>query len=1425
MGGLTRLFGSGLDALWSDPEPPSPEMSDKLREQLAQEKRLRDEQDALTRSTENVAQPSNSWMQASQGAHDTGIGDLVENAYQASPIPSVGHGYSKLLGAVDNPVNRLKSVISSLVAAHSPMTSFSEATGDNEPRNMPVDTSVGLGEIFSSPAHEQTKAISDSLWNNASAKNPQNQGSQISEALTGTPEASDSVARRLARVGSKLGVDLTSNVSNLLPLSPGLGMKTYLGAVPQVLGPFIGTALGSGAIASGVAGMHDTLPAFAKDPSIETGADFATSAIPAILGAHGLIEGFAAEGQPQTMPDWAGKFSESTNPLANLLRKAVEPFQHSGEGRIYEGVNSRVGWKVDESGVLRDASGNARTDNGNLIDPEKAGNQIQGLSELDPYDHALNPPMPKATDGSIFFPAPDLAHFEGVNIDDVHNPEGFSETGAIGDLAGNKVKNLGPVPEQKQLDPFDSESGRIAAKKFLAQGPESDAKSLESLTRHPATKYALADLAEIHGTSNPQPFLKGYFHDVFSTDNPDTVIRASSQPFEKGDTAVDWPDSRYVIKPKESRNITDSSGKVIKQIDVVPMVKKIIRPTDAQVEALKAELAKEGKYELVDEKGSGGNLTVINGKARVVDPGALAPIGTNEAYNKASGLNTPEAVKARQTMNDYVRRRGGSEFSQKNPILGNFDRSSERGAIGDLSEPGYSSNADEVMKDLEESGLGDIVPSELSSRQKRTLSGEQGLNQNKKPIKVDQLFDPETGEDLSGREKQLPDLQPLEVYHGSTRGKPDFKQMTSEDLGLHVGDKEQANTRILDQIQEDLPDDVNEFDLPEGSTVNKYNFTPKKPIRMPDQRQWHPENVADELISQKIMSKNEIDSLRDENGDLSNGEIRKALVSKGYDSIVYKNDYDVPGKTEDSHIILDPEKSLGNKLPDLQPLDMNKSNEELISESLKKIKNESVTPTQTSTPPSVSKTSAVLDNDLTTESGSGRKPGRPSKDNPFGNKPPGGNEKPPTLSEPPSGQIPKKQMTEKSDLLQKLADVSSGLKRSIMSVGIPGTGISPHGISEIARAGLGSDFGKDTPKAIKYAIKPSEAVKSLERNKSQIERLTGGTKENPTSGLLKISAIEGTGEVDPNASKVWKTVREAHRSMFEKPLFEKMIPALKVEKALELEAYYKRKGIKPEEALQRATKDANNLFGGLDTEGRSTTTKQIAQITLFAPDWLESQGRIAKGAAEGLLNPKDPRGKMYRNIMLNYAALTGVKYAADMAIGSKRNEKDLGHSLDVKVGDTEKNESGKTKSRYVRPEGNAGDFIRFPIDVAEAIQNDPGKLPQIIESRMAPLARAVSHVVLNRDSFGNPLYGKDKYGKPIDSGKAIGNLMTETIGNVTPAIVKSVLDYSKGKSSPEEIGMKAVGLPISYVTEKESGTKVTKTAKKKKSGTAYPSLF
>lgn len=300
------------------------------------------------------------------------------------------------------------------------------------------------------------------------------------------------------------------------------------------------------------------------------------------------------------------------------------------------------------------------------------------------------------------------------NLEPIQQHAGFD----FGELANDPLKNLESPNEPRLIDPFADSGEAQKAREFFADSNAKDKQAIEGLTKLGATRKALDQLAETHGTTNPERLASGYNNDVFSTDNPDLVLRANKD--FASEPKVQWPDSKFVIKPKES---VYAGGK---QIDVLPALKKIVRPSPEQMSALKVELAKEGKYTLYDE--SPGNVTVIGGKARVVDPGALIPNEVVKNYEAAQGVSGPEAEAARKQMYDHIRR-AGYDFDEKTGDVvklgvGNTKKEED-------SSPGYKSNFADVEKDLVDSGL--MSPAELQQKVDR------GLDFEKDPLAQERL--------------------------------------------------------------------------------------------------------------------------------------------------------------------------------------------------------------------------------------------------------------------------------------------------------------------------------------------------------------------------------------------------------------------------------------------------------------------------------------------------------------------------------------------------------------------------------------------------------------------------------------------------------------------------------------------------------------
>lgn len=112
---------------------------------------------------------------------------------------------------------------------------------------------------------------------------------------------------------------------------------------------------------------------------------------------------------------------------------------------------------------------------------------------------------------------------------------------------------------------------------------------------------------------------------------------------------------------------------------------------------------------------------------------------------------------------------------------------------------------------------------------------------------------------------------------------------SGREIGFHLGSYEQA-LNIKNNITNNYP-----------KYINKYEIVNINPLRMRDLRFWTPEYIADEL------NKKNINVERSGKGMLgykyyTMDDILDALKSNGYDSIIYKNEFEGDG---DSIIIFD----------------------------------------------------------------------------------------------------------------------------------------------------------------------------------------------------------------------------------------------------------------------------------------------------------------------------------------------------------------------------------------------------------------------------------------------------------------------------------------------------------------------------------------
>ena len=127
---------------------------------------------------------------------------------------------------------------------------------------------------------------------------------------------------------------------------------------------------------------------------------------------------------------------------------------------------------------------------------------------------------------------------------------------------------------------------------------------------------------------------------------------------------------------------------------------------------------------------------------------------------------------------------------------------------------------------------------------------------------------------------------PLPVYH-ATRAPKGFEIFEkTEDIGFHAGSKSQANRRITKSKT------LSDKEYYKSSNIMKLYYNIKNPMYLPDLNNWYPLEVLQEIKSQYGFK--DIPELTGY-GDNRYKEIVDYIKSKGFDGVIYINDYETRG--------------------------------------------------------------------------------------------------------------------------------------------------------------------------------------------------------------------------------------------------------------------------------------------------------------------------------------------------------------------------------------------------------------------------------------------------------------------------------------------------------------------------------------------------
>ncbi len=150
------------------------------------------------------------------------------------------------------------------------------------------------------------------------------------------------------------------------------------------------------------------------------------------------------------------------------------------------------------------------------------------------------------------------------------------------------------------------------------------------------------------------------------------------------------------------------------------------------------------------------------------------------------------------------------------------------------------------------------------------------------------------------------------VYHG-TRSMFDRFSLPEElsdegDLGIHFGNPRQAGHRALYDWD---PSKGDVLTAEPGANIRPVYLDVKKPLRMYDAVVWTPRRVALGLFERRLMTRDEMQKFTRSRAvptkewyHSSHRLLRKWIEDRGYDSVVYRNEYEGGG---DSYIVWHPE--------------------------------------------------------------------------------------------------------------------------------------------------------------------------------------------------------------------------------------------------------------------------------------------------------------------------------------------------------------------------------------------------------------------------------------------------------------------------------------------------------------------------------------
>lgn len=383
---------------------------------------------------------------------------------------------------------------------------------------------------------------------------------------------------------------------------------------------------------------------------------------------------------------------------------------------------------------------------------------------------------------------------------------------------------------------------------------------------------------------------------------------------------------------------------------------------------------------------------------------------------------------------------------------------------------------------------------------------------------------------------------------------------------------------------------------------------------------------------------------------------------------------------------------------------------------------------------------------------------------------------------------------EGSKLLEKTAEFVSETKQTLLSAGIPRTGLNFHtGVNIPVRAAMARNPFSAVIDSTIWNWHPQSARDYVQ--KTVPKEITDGLLK---QGLTIARSAQDSGYgFKPEAGEgIIKGARSWMDKAFSEVAFDDILPAHKLKYGWEAYNRGIKQGLSEDEAFKVAAQTANELFGGINVAeiGRNKDFQNVMRTFFLAPDWLESNARIGLKTGS-LLNPKNWGDKAlapYKRVALNALSMYGTMAMTNKALSGKFPwENGAGQEFNLATGQYDE----RGREIMIPVFGTAFDAFRIPHTVLSGLaQNKPEAITNVVKNRLSPIVGAGVAVASNSDYRGREITSPDK--SPIENILGLAGQAATAVG--VPSQLTNTLKFATGDSTPLEYGASLLEAPLRF---------------------------